>query len=162
MKTYVLTVAKFFPKSHSRAGRLTNFPEKILDGSKRHTIRTNYKFWRKRFKQIAAGTARLSVRIWTGLPYRSSQYEIASFTHADGIQLQKLSISETQTFIDGQPAPLDLAIVARNDGLSWEDFKEWFKDLEYGQDLAIIHFTSTAYFKLTQTDPPASIRIADQ
>jgi hypothetical protein len=159
MKTYVLTVSKFFPKSHSRSGHLTNFPKKILDGSKRHTIRTNYPFWAKRFEQIAAGTARLSVRIWTGLPYRSSQYEIASFTHADGIHLQKLSISESQVFLNDRPVPLDLALVARNDGLTWEDFKEWFKDIEYGQDLAIINFSSKGYFSLLQTDPPSSIRI---
>ena len=47
MKTYVLTLSQNFPKTHKRAGEETNFVNKIFDGSKIHTIRSNYELWEK-------------------------------------------------------------------------------------------------------------------
>ena len=38
---------------------------------KLHTIRANYPLWEKRIKDIQEGHAVLSVRQWSGKPYRS-------------------------------------------------------------------------------------------
>ena len=67
MKTYYLTLSKVFPSTHAKAGMNTCFEEK-LRVYKLHTIRANYDFWKKRFEQIAAGKACLSIRQWVGKP----------------------------------------------------------------------------------------------
>ena len=90
MKTYVLTVSKHFPKTHKRAGDHTNFPVLINNKQKLHTIRGNYGLWRKHFDKIEKGEACLSVRVWTGVPYNSSQVEIFNFCKEDGIGIEKL------------------------------------------------------------------------
>lgn len=78
MKTYVLTLSKVFPKTHKRAGEPTDFELLFKDNNyfdKIHTIRANYPLWKQRISEIQAGRAVLSVRQWTGNPYRSKQVE---------------------------------------------------------------------------------------
>lgn len=122
MKTYVIMLAKTFPRGHFAEGRLTFFKEKMmlalgcphcdteqdLSGDniskcnscmyatmnkKLHTIRGNYELWESRFKEIDAGKACLSIREWEGKPYRSKQVEIIRLTKEDGIGLQRLSFA---------------------------------------------------------------------
>lgn len=102
MKNYVLTVSRYFPSGHKRAGDRTLFVEKICltsDGlraiyknvsPKIHTIRANFGLWKKRFGEIEAGRACLSLRYWEGKPYRSKQVEFLRLTKDDGIGLQEL------------------------------------------------------------------------
>lgn len=153
MKTYYLTLSKVFPSTHAKAGMNTCFEEQILQHTKLHTIRANYDFWKKRFEQIAAGKACLSIRQWVGKPYGkgSTQREIMRFTCEDGIGIQKLSFDKDRDGcisykffnIDGRFA--DIQDVANNDGLSFNDWREWFKDYDLSQPLAIIHFTPFRY-----------------
>lgn len=167
MKTYVITLSKVFPATHPRAGQPTGFFDKFMAGQaysrkgwlvspKLHTIRANYDLWKKRFEQIAAGEACLSVRQWSGAPYRSKQVEIARLTNEDGIGIQKLRIKPFQQHLnsevylqpfiyDDTTHPVNMERLANNDGLSLEDWRQWFKDYDLSKPLAIIHFTKFRY-----------------
>lgn len=163
MKTYVITLSLFFPVTHSHAGESTGFKDKFLaaignkdgDWKKLHTIRANYKLWKKRFDEIAEGKACLSVRQWTGKPYRSKQVELARLTHKDGIGIQQLKIDkfpdEDSTawygFVDGHTQNHNefFEKLAHNDGLTIADWCEWFKDYDLSKPLAAIHFTKFRY-----------------
>ena len=150
MKTYVLTLSKVFPSTHVKAGMNTCFEEK-LRVYKLHTIRANYELWKKRFEKIDAGEACLSVRQWVGKPYGkgSTQREIVRLTREDGIGIQKLRIYEHEPFpfvyADRYTKPVGWQELAANDGLSLNDWREWFKGCDLSQPLAIIHFTKFRY-----------------
>ena len=80
MKKYIITLSKFFLKQHTKAGEETAFKESFLNGKKIHTIRANYNLWEARIKEVQEGKAVLSIRQWSGLPYRSKQYEITELS----------------------------------------------------------------------------------
>lgn len=179
MKTYILTLSKTFPKWHPRHGEPTYFKEKVMDaicvahgidrrpkgiidglhGYKLHTIRANYELWSKRFKQIAAGEAVLSVRQWSGKPYRSKMIEICRLTKDDGIGIQKLYLTDEINLLGeygivesiwelfGIPGDSKVSCkqLAYNDGLSYEDWDTWFEKYDKSKPLAIIHFTKFRY-----------------
>ena len=138
-KKYVITLSQVFPVTHIRKGEPTGFKDKFLaaigkaEGKwlKVHTIRANYDLWKKRFDEIEAGRACLCIRQWTGKPYCSKQVELAVLTKEDG----------TKFFTDVK----GLENIAYNDGLSFEDWKEWFKKYDISKKLAIIHFTKFRY-----------------
>ena len=162
MKTYVLTLSKTFPVTHKRAGEYTDFKPKFYAAvnnmpcyrRKLHTIRANYDLWSRRFEEITAGKAMLSVRQWTGKPYRSKQVEIRTLTKDDLIGIQKLEIVKEKynsrtiylLYIDGKQVDGSmLRVLAENDGLSTDDWIEWFKHYNFNKPLAIIHFTPLRY-----------------
>lgn len=144
MKTFVLTVSEYFPKTHSKSGQPTGFPLAIKHCEKIHTIRGNYELWAKRIKQVEDGKAVLSIRVWSGKPYNSKQVEIFRYDNTWGVGIQKLENfrSHLAPTIGGNY--FDWMDVAKNDGLSFEDFYEWFK---YAKDepMAVIHFTKFRY-----------------
>lgn len=153
MKTYVLIVSTHFPKGHINEGKETYFVDRIHYGSilgftapgyKKHTIRRNYELWKKRFEQIDKGKARLSVRIWTGKPYRSKQKEVYSFSKSDGIGVQKLE-KDFGWFIDDRDSDVTNVELSANDGLTTKEFIDWFRDVKRNEPLAIIHFTPFRY-----------------
>ena len=147
MKTYVLTLSELFPKAHDRAGMPTNFKDKFLKGEKRHTIRANYPLWEKRIKEVQDGNAVLSVRQWTGKPYRSKQIEIARLTNKNGVGIQRLRFLDGNFnggYIRNGVFPSN-KILANNDGLSVYDWQEWFRHYDLSKPLAIIHFTKFRY-----------------
>lgn len=157
MKTYVITLSRHFLANHKRAGEETHFKEKFLLGqgltdydtpsmAKIHTIRANYPLWEKRIKEVQEGRAVLSIRQWTGKPYRSKQIEIAMLTAENGVGVQKLE------FYNNTLGLCHIGIVyqrkyelAHHDGLSFEDWKEWFKGYDLSEPMAIIHFTKFRY-----------------
>lgn len=146
MKTFVLTVSKQFPKTHKKAGKSTGFVENIsrlfTNGSdKIHTIRSNYYLWQKRAKEINEGKAILSIRYWSEMPYRSKQVEICIL---ERIGLEKLEQPDNFVFAPIEGKPTDWEVVAKNDGLSFEDFCEWFKSRQK-EPMAVIHFTDFRY-----------------
>lgn len=146
MKTYVITLSQVFPVTHFRAGEPTGFREAFRK-TKLHTIRANYELWKKRFEKIEKGEARLSIRQWTGKPYRSKQVEIACLTREDGIGIQKLTVAGCATI---HPMFADETTVcskelAYNDGLSSLDWNNWFSRYNLTEPLAIIHFTKKRY-----------------
>jgi hypothetical protein len=133
-KTYVITVNP-------------RFENPIIDESKIHTIRKNYDFWEKRIEKINRGEGVLSIRVWTGKPYRSPQREIARLEKA-GIEKVIFTRDEELLFFDiempGYYETLDNYLLAKNDGLSLPEFIDWFKDYPEGE-MALIHFTSFRY-----------------
>lgn len=144
MKTYVITLSRVFPKSHIRAGEPTGFKDKLLNGTKIHTIRSNYPLWKKRIDEIQKGDACLSIRQWTDKPYRSKQIEIARFTKDDGIGLESITLPEIYDLVD---VFNDYPGLDTNDGLTREDWLHWFSGYETNKQMPIIHFTGFRYKK---------------
>lgn len=141
MKKYVLMVSQRFPAGHFRAGEETRFSSAIQEFKKIHTIRGNYEFWAKRFTEIAAGRAYLSVRTWSGLPYRSKQREIFRFDLRSGLGLQRIEKEGYSFMVDGFPTCRQW--LAENDGLSKADFDDWHR--KSSGAMALIHFTEFRY-----------------
>ena len=144
LTTYVLTVSVRFPKTHKKAGQSTGFPLAIKHYDKIHTIRGNYDLWAKRFEKINAGKAILSVRMWEDMPYKSKQLEIFRYDHTRKIGLQKLDDPTNFVFAPIEGKKINWEDIAKNDGLSFEDFCEWFK-VRNDRPMAIIHFTDFRY-----------------
>ncbi|WP_373260958.1 hypothetical protein [Phocaeicola vulgatus] len=166
MKTYVITLSQVFPKGHKRSGEPTKFRAAFQSGQtcskckkrnpamctgecfsdlKIHTIRANYPLWLKRITEVQQGKAVLSVRQWTGKPYRSPQEEIAMLTSENGLGVQELKMIDLfrPTTINGNR--VELPDLAANDGLSFNDWYDWFKSYDLKQPMAIIHFTKFRY-----------------
>lgn len=144
MKTYVLTVSRNFPATHSMKGQPTDFFAKILSKEKKHTIRANYPLWRKRIDEVNQGIAILSVRQWSSKPYCSPQQEIMQFGKGQ-IGVQKLGIDFLLGYIVDDVRSVTTSMLAENDGLLASEFIEWFKKVKPEDDLAIIHFTDFRY-----------------
>ena len=154
-KTYVLMLSREFPKSHPRAGEPTDFKTYKEKGTKKHTIRGNAELWEHRVEEINAGRAILSVRQWSGKPYEpgSHQIEIARHTRL-GTQRVKISFSAPfDKFIsvyqdDGDIHHPLFFEVAQNDGLSPDDFIDWFNPTKKKKLVfkgIILHFTDMRY-----------------
>lgn len=145
MKTFVITLSERFPTTHPRKGQKTDFECLFLNGNKIHTIRANFPLWEKRIAQIQSGEAFLSVRQWTGKPYQSKQVEIARLTAEDGVGIQELRLTDLSrpTTINGKR--VELPELAKNDGLSFNDWFHWFRGYDLSKPLAVIHFTKFRY-----------------
>ena len=147
MKAVVTLSKTFFPK-HPRNGQETSFKDKVTDGRKVHTCRSNYGYWRAKIEKITATGGVLSVRQWSAKPYRSPQ-EVITEIPAGIVGVQRLALRRERRVInhyaeaqvddkpiisvvyydytaevDGHPVPLE--ILAENDGLTVDDFKAWF------------------------------------
>lgn len=172
LKTYVLRISEVFPTTHPRAGEETNFKGAISAGiiineicwyaeykylKKIHTLRTNYDYWKRIIDEVNAGNAVLSVRYWQGKPFAkgSKQIEFLSLGKGEvGIQkfryVEYIDEDEIERFVlqvDNISKPyLYFEELATNDGLSYQDFKDWFgKSLFSSEPKAIIHFTNFRY-----------------
>lgn len=80
----------------------------------------------------------------------SKQETIATLTAEDGIGLQQLTDIDTNAYcfypcVRIDKRDIDKVLVAKNDGLSLDDWRSWFKDYDISKPLAIIHFTSFIY-----------------
>lgn len=134
MKTIVLTFSRQFPAYHPEAGKDTNFVESILNGKKQTTIRGNLQRWRIIRSQLKKGTHILSLRYWSGKPYRSKQVEFARCTSIDthrvfitnddhnGFEMSVNSIYRNQSVIEQ---------IAAHEGLTVDDFTAWFPQEEF-------------------------------
>jgi len=146
MKTFVLTVSNYFPKTHKKSGQLTGFVWEIknlftIRNSKIHTIRSNYDLWNKRAEKINKGEAVLSIRYWSGKPYNSHQIEICRL---EKIGIQKLDNPDNFVWAEIDGKKCNWCDVAKNDGLSFDDFCEWFK-VRQNKPMAVIQFTDFRY-----------------
>lgn len=165
-KTYIITLSKQFMKGHPRKGEKTGFRDKLLLAlddknvnsdviKKVHTIRENFPLWEKRIKEVQDGRAILSIRQWSGKPYRSKQEVVCNLTKDSGIGIQKLSVMEyldddserAMYCIDNNPRPyLTSSQIALNDGLEVNDWRAWFSKVDLTSNpCVIIHFTSFRY-----------------
>lgn len=150
-KRIIISLSKTFPKTHKRAGVKTFFLRSIKDGKKIHTIRTGYERWKHNLDKVINGTHIVSLRQWTGIPYRSPQDEIGLL--AD-IGYERISMSydpdtgKVRAVINGEPFA-DVEALAEHDGLTWSDFVDYF----FGKGAhnatlfqgIIIHFTPFRY-----------------
>lgn len=142
-KVFVLTVSKEFQSTHPKKGQPTEFVDKIICGSKIHTIRANYDLWKKRIDLVNEGKAILSLRYWSGKPYNSKQYEFMILTKV-GIQKLQWKLFKGWYIDDKSTFPGLEFEIAKNDGLSYQDFYDWF--FPWPTDpCAIIHFTELRY-----------------
>lgn len=150
-----ITVAKRFPKVHQRAGQPTNFAEKIMLGEKLHTIRKNYDLWAVNAEKMQTGRFVLSVRQWIEEPYKSKQREVFNtdaFVSVERITIQYHAQSDSIAVCieDKTLDASEVATLIENDGLTEEDFKDWFFCKQrHNEDTTfegvIVHFTSFRY-----------------
>ena len=146
MKKYILLLSTHFPVSHPKAGEPTYFIEKYATREKKHTIRANYELWAKRIEEIQQGKAELVIRCWSGKPYRSKQYEWGRLGKEEGVSVQMVDFGGdimTPT-IDHWSQP-DPETRARNDGLQFVDWLDWFEKYDLSKPMAIIHFGKWKY-----------------
>ena len=153
-KKIIITLSRLFPRTHSRRGEPTNFAELLHMEEKIHTIRKNYDLWKLNAEKMEGGKYFLSIRQWSGRPYKSPQVEIAQRNQPIGVQpieIRYHAVNDTVTAkIDGREwYDADCATIAKNDGLSVQDFKEWFFGKDPKEDKVfegvIIHFTNFRY-----------------
>lgn len=115
---------------------------------KLHTIREKYDTWAKRAEEINAGKAVLSLRYWSGSPYNSKKDDSK---HVEFMQLTKIHVDKIHINFNGGEASvgftsIDLDTLAKNDGLSEQDLRAWFKaDKNPVFEGCIIHFTDFRY-----------------
>jgi len=149
LKTYVITMMVKFPTQAPYAAKTTGFKKKILSGEKKHTIRQNYEFWKKRIDEVNAGKAILSVRQWSGKPYNSKQTEIKQFKQGE-VSYQRITATGGASDIgintgDGfyMLSNKRILTVAKNDGVPIDLFRKFFAGGVL--DGIIIHFTNLVY-----------------
>jgi hypothetical protein len=82
--------------------------------------------------------------VWSGKPYQSKQEEIFRYDNTHKIGLQKLDDAKNFVFALVEGKKVNWEDIAKNDGLSFEDFCEWFK-IRNNSPMAIIHFTDFRY-----------------
>lgn len=148
MKTSVLIVSRHFPAGHPRAGQNTAFVEAVERGMKVHTIRRSMR-WQKIAEEVNAGQRVISLRYWTGKPYRSPQKEIKRLT---SVSTQEVTMFNLTTGMEAfvEDAPVKIAHLAANDGLSPEDFEAWFQPCFKGSNKfrgCIIFFNENNLYK---------------
>lgn len=150
-KTYVLMLSQSFPTKHPRSGNPTGFRKKFLSGEKRHTIRANFPLWAKRIHEVQQGEAVISVRQWEARPYFSRQITIGCLTAESGTGIQKLTFQLDRdgcasfNFFDIDGKYPELKELAANDGLSADDWKEWFRGHDFSKPMAVIQFGKFRY-----------------
>jgi hypothetical protein len=149
--TYILVMAKTFPKTHPKSGAETQFSEQILAGKKIHTIRKNPDYWMHVANEVNEGRAVLSIREWTGRPYFSKHREI--------MQLEKIAVEQIKVYVDHQtyiqlegfinidyPSKA-FARFAANDGMTADDLYSWLHMEKKNHEAALIYFTDFDYNK---------------
>jgi hypothetical protein len=116
-----------------------------------HTIRENYPYWARIAEEVNAGRGILSLRQWSGSPYN---YKREGSKPVEFLQLTKMGIQKVKiehipisgshivVGVNVEGAVKNIDLVARNDGLSVDDFCKWFKKDTEG---CIIHFTEFLY-----------------
>jgi hypothetical protein len=100
-------------------------------------------------KEVQEGRAVIELFYWSGKPYNSPQVVFATLDKDSGCGVQRLGFSNNRIdcLSTDKPHPVGLSVenLAKNDGLSLEDFKEWFKGYDLSEPMAIIHFTNFRY-----------------
>lgn len=128
--------------------QLSDSESVVVRGKKLHTIRENYEYWKEKADKINAGEMELSIRVWSGKPYRSTQVEVARLSHV-GVQLVEMGCSTEDAqpivYVDNVLKPNAAAEMAKNDGLQLEDWIEWFFKKTNTFRGVILHFTDFKY-----------------
>ena len=117
-----------FPAYHPRTGQPTGFVEKILDGTKKHTVRKNYNNWKR------VDGKRVALCVWEGKPYRSKAMPFATaILHVDQIAGYDIIVGRPGVHFmrDILGEPFSWEEFSSDDGLSLDDFLSWFKNDKY-------------------------------
>jgi hypothetical protein len=148
LKTYILMLAKNFPSHHYKGGQPTNFYQKVLDGEKIHTIRINAENWQRKIEEVNAGRAIISIREWSGKPYEKGTSQIELF-QLHTCWFENIEKGRNYLIVDESGnayiEDLNFGKIQNNDGLSVPEFNAWFKKIDTGEQLIIIHFTDFRY-----------------
>jgi len=138
MKTHVIMMSKYFPKTHPAAGEETHFVESILNGIKTTTIRGKYDNWKKKAREVNEGKAILSIRYWTGSPYnyKKDNSKQKEFARCSKIQVNKLEIKRKGNFLifknDNCLHHLRVEKLIENEGFKKDShFYNWFPQEEF-------------------------------
>lgn len=144
MKTRVLLISKVFLSHHPKAGKPTHFKEKILSGEKIHTLRDNINFWQPIIAEVIKGESELSIREWTATPYASPQSQFLRLDNDyQGVGYDVVNLENGNIYVNGLTNREIQKKVPKNDGLSEEDFWNWFGN--ENKQLIMIHFTNYKY-----------------
>ena len=142
-KQVVLMIAKNFLAYHKRAGQATDFEAKIKAKEKLHTIRPNFDKWKEKIEEVKSGKAELVLKQWEGRPYHSTPNKLFIFDEKDDVDVSKLTKTADGFFVN-DTIKVEPEILAKNDGLSLQDFEDWFKVFPT-EPMAILHFNSFRY-----------------
>lgn len=176
MTTYVLMVSRVYPCYHPRKGQPTYFRSnidllniwdcrycvydtlkdcqkggarclKVLLSPKFHTIRESVEEWERRAAKINTGEAVLSLRFWVGKPYRSPPGEFIQLTKLGTQRITFYNLTTgLEAYVEERKVPVE--VLAKNDGLTVEDFEAWFAPkFKKGNEWTgvILHFTDFRY-----------------
>lgn len=146
----------FCGKKTSIACEICDYEFECAISKKLHTIRGNYPLWEKRMKEVQEGRAVTELFYWSGKPYNSPQVVFATLDKDSGCGVQELKFvwkdinhpwlySEEIASGSSVCGHFSINDISKNDGLSLEDFKAWFKGYDLSEPMAIIHFTSFRY-----------------
>jgi hypothetical protein len=132
----VLIVSRYFPSYHPRAGDPTLFVQKILHSLVAPDFEPIGSIgWPPKFHTIRAGKNwkvgdLASLRYWTAKPYASKQHEFAQveIKKIYDIHIDINGVVDINNCYEWGLGSLDQSyeILAKNDGLSYEDFCGWF------------------------------------
>lgn len=138
----VITLSKKFFGTHPKAGEPTDFRRKSLEREKIHTCRVNFEYWRDKIDKIKNVGGVLSLRQWSGKPYNSEQELVVDIPIEEvGVQQLKMMLSVNpdgsgkSVYVDKisryitarvDDKPVDMAVLAKNDGLEMADYIDWF------------------------------------
>jgi hypothetical protein len=138
-----------------------------------HTIRPDEKgLWKRRIEEVQQGNAVLALYQWNGKPCRSAQNNLFVFGASaakgfidelttteryrnafpvidSGIGTQELELltilDKGSCYCANNFNVISRDILARNNGLSLDDFLAWFKNYDARNRMTIIHFTNFRY-----------------
>lgn len=146
-----IIVSKIFPKGKG-VQKETGFKSAILNGTKIHTIRTNVEYWEKLNPEWVYNGAKsyfrykyLKVMEWSGLPYRSKTNHIYTVDFPNTQRVYKDCEGNWYVRVEEYYYKIDANILAKNDGLSIEDFNQFFADIAPYQEMIIIFFKPVQY-----------------
>lgn len=146
--------SRLFPTTHTRRGEPTRFIEKVMLGDKIHTIRRHYDKWRVLADKTHEKRYDIALCQWAATPRRSKYNQIGLLDGRIGVQrVQLLYFADSDNVIATIDGNFDVPVetLAKNDGLSVDDFKDWFfgkNRRENGNDEfngCIIHLTDFRY-----------------
>jgi hypothetical protein len=154
----VMTFARVFPSYHPRAGQPTYFIEKIYaslaDTIKGFKIPNNanaYWDWHEYYTTtpkhhtIRAGHRwkvgdKFSPRVWSGKPYQSKQIVIAPDIEVKKTWPIRIDLADQYESVylldeNGDSISVDEKQLALNDGLTEQDFYDWFDTLKNRREI---------------------------
>ncbi|MBS2100416.1 hypothetical protein [Carboxylicivirga linearis] len=153
-KCYVLMVSRTFPMVHPKAEQETGFVEAIENGSKIHTIRGDFEKWLDIADEVNDGKSYISLRYWSKSPYNNKRdgSKQVEFKRLHKIHVQPVFMTRHWLFevtLNNQYIyHPEIETLAKNDGLSYDDFDNWMFPPRSKHDEfsgAVIHFTDFKY-----------------